>query len=292
MDDARSRRDSTPTAFWRGFAAMLPLWAGAIPVGAAFGVAARQVGLSGGEVQAMSLLVFSAAAQIGAVSLLEEGAPGYVLVGASIALNVQLLLLGVAVGRRLRPDWSRKPLLAFLLTDGAYAVAAGRGRLSGPGLLGAGASMYLGWNLGTALGVAGGDVLPDPSRFDVELVAPLAFLAVLTPLLKSRAAWLTALVAGGTALLLGRVVPAGVAVLGAGVAGSAVGAWWADRAGPLARRVDATGLPARSSAAQFPPADRPACHSEPAGEESARLAPQRAPFVSGSFRHRAISEND
>src|SRR5687768_9550951 len=125
MDDDLDSAGSGGGLFRQGFVAMLPLWAGAIPVGAAFGLAARQAGLSGGEVQAMSLLVFSAAAQIGAVSLLEEEAPGFVLIGATIALNVQLLLLGVAVGRRVRPGWSRRPALAFFLTDGAYAVAAG-----------------------------------------------------------------------------------------------------------------------------------------------------------------------
>jgi predicted branched-subunit amino acid permease len=226
MNDERCRPASTRGAFGRGFVAMLPLWVGAIPVGVAFGVAAGQAGLSGGEGQAMSLLVFSAAAQVSAVALLDDGAPAVALVGAAVALNVQLLLLGLAVGRRLRPGWSRRLAAAFLLTDASYAVAAGGGRLSVPGLLGAGASMYLGWNLGTALGVAGGGVLPDPGRYGVELLVPLSFLAVLVPLLRTRAAVPTALAAGGTVLLLGRMAPGGVAMLGAGVAGSVVGAWW------------------------------------------------------------------
>jgi predicted branched-subunit amino acid permease len=179
MDEDRSQAPENRSAFGRGFVAMLPLWAGAIPVGAAFGVAAREAGLGGGEIQAMSLLVFSAAAQVAAVVLLREGAPNLALIGAAVALNLQLLLLGLTVGRRLRPSRSRQPLLAFLLTDGAFAIAAGGGRLSAPGLLGAGASMYLGWNLGTALGIAGGDALPDLDHVGVNLIVPLAFLAVL-----------------------------------------------------------------------------------------------------------------
>jgi predicted branched-subunit amino acid permease len=238
--------------FGQGFVTMLPLWAGAIPVGAAFAIAAREAGLGGGETQAMSLLVFSAAAQIAAVALLRDGAPSLALVGAALALNVQLLLLGLAVGRRLRPSRARRPVLAFLLTDGAFAIAAGGGRLSVPGLLGAGASMYLGWNLGTALGVAGGGALPDLHRSGGDLVVPLAFLAVLAPLLRTRSAVATAVVAGVAALLLGQVVPGGIALLGASLTGSAAGAWWADARdkGP-----QPTAAPATAAGSPFPPSE-------------------------------------
>ena len=76
--------------FARGFVALLPLWAGAIPSGIAYGVAARSAGLGLGETQLMSLVVFSAAAQVGAVSLLGAGAPVAVLIGTALALNAQL----------------------------------------------------------------------------------------------------------------------------------------------------------------------------------------------------------
>src|SRR5205814_650363 len=129
--------------FARGFVALLPLWAGAIPSGIAYGVAARSAALGLGETQLMSLVVFSAAAQVGAVSLLGAGAPVAVLIGTALALNAQLPLLV----RRVR----------------------------------------------------------------------------------TRTAALTALVAGATALLLVRLAPGGVTVLGAGLAGSAAGAWRAGR---------------------------------------------------------------
>ena len=56
--------------FVRGFVAMLPLWAGAIPSGIAYGVAAQAVGLGIGETQLMSVLIFSSSAQISVVALL------------------------------------------------------------------------------------------------------------------------------------------------------------------------------------------------------------------------------
>ena len=217
--------------FARGFVGLLPLWAGAIPISIAYGVAARGAGLSFGETQLMSLTVFSAAAQVSALSLLDAGAPALVLIGTALALNAQLLLIGLDVGRQVRPSLFRRLVAAWFLTDGAYGVALGVGRLRLPVLLGAGVSMYAAWNLGTAIGAAAGDVLPDPRRLGVDVVVPLTFLAVLVPLVRTRSAALAALVAGAATLLLMQLAPT-VAVLGAGLAGSAVGAWWAHRDRP------------------------------------------------------------
>src|SRR3954451_16591875 len=221
---APARADAL-AAFGRGYLALLPLWSGAIPAGLAYGVAARAAGLSGVETQLMSLVVFSAAGQIGAVSLLAGGSSPLLLIGTVMALNAQLLLLGVAIGRQLRLSWLQRLLAAWLLTDGAYGVSLGVGPLRLATLLGAGASMYSGWNIGTALGAGLGATLANPRAFGIDLVAPLAFLAVLVPLVRSRPALLVTVVAGLTALLLIRVAPGGVAVLGAGLVGCAVGAW-------------------------------------------------------------------
>jgi predicted branched-subunit amino acid permease len=197
-----------------------------VPAGIAFGVAARAAGLGAGAAQLMSLLVFSAAGQMGAVSLLgAETSPG-VLIATVVVLNAQLLLLSVTVGRQLRLSGLQRPLVAWLLTDGAYGVAAGDGPLSVPSLLGAGASMYAAWNLGTATGSLLGDTLGDPQRFGIDLVVPLTFLSVLVPLLRTGATRIVALTSGLVALLLTRSAPLGVAVLGAATAGAAVGTWW------------------------------------------------------------------
>lgn len=224
--------------FVRGFLGLLPLWAGAIPAGIAYGVAARSAGLGPAESQLMSVVVFSAAGQIGAVALLAAGAPAPLLIGTVLALNAQLLLLGLAVARELGLSWRQRLLAACLLTDGAYGVAAALRPLRLPTLLGAGARMFLAWNLGTALGALLGAAIPDPRALGLDLVAPLCFLAVLVPLLRDRPTLVAALVAGAAALLLTCVVPGGVAVLGAGLAGCLAGAWGAR---PVATRAGLEG---------------------------------------------------
>jgi predicted branched-subunit amino acid permease len=215
-------KESDRALFRQGFARMLPLWTGAIPAGIAFGVAAHDAGLSPVESQLMSLVVFSASAQLNAVA--QEHPSALLLIGTAIALNAQLLLIGLTAGRQLRMRPLERLATAWFLTDGAYAVATGHRRLRWPVLLGAGVSMYLGWNLGTAIGSAAGQAIPDPRRFGIDLVAPLTFLAVLVPALRGRTAWLVAAAAGATALLLLRIAPSGVAILAAGMVGGALGA--------------------------------------------------------------------
>lgn len=215
--------------FRRGFVRMIPLWIAAIPSGIAFGVAARGAGLGAIEAQLMSLLVFSAAGQVGALALAGDGLPRPFLIGTVMILNAQLLLLGLAAGRQLRPRWPARLGAAFFLTDAAFAVAAAGGHLRLPALVGAGVSMYLAWNGGTALGLLAGQQLLAVRDRGIDFVLPLIFLALAIPTVRSRAAVGVALIAGGGTILLTRFVPSGLAILLAGIAACLCGAWWTRR---------------------------------------------------------------
>jgi predicted branched-subunit amino acid permease len=210
-------------AFAQGFAAMLPFWIGAIPVGVAYSIAARHAGLNAWEAQLMSLLAFTAAGQIAAVSAFEDGASLLLIVLTTIALNVQLLMLGLAAGRRFRPGRTGKLLSAWLLTDGAFAVAFSLSPPTLAGLCGAGASMYLAWNLGTGIGLLSGDLLLGIGKATAGLIAPLMFVAVLAPVVRQRASVIAVIVAGISALVVSFVAPAGVCVLAGGCAGGIAG---------------------------------------------------------------------
>jgi predicted branched-subunit amino acid permease len=209
--------------FMQGFIAMIPLWFAALPSGSAYGLAAHSAGFSPATTQVLSLLVFSAAGQIGALALFTSGAAPLVSIGTVVILNAQLLLLGLTIGRQLHPTWATRLLLAPFLTDGAFAVAAARGPLRLPALLGAGLSMYVAWNVGTAVGIAAGQLLPDPARFGSDFALPLVFLALLIPLIRTWATLYVALAAGAMTLLLEHFISTGLAILGAALVASTVG---------------------------------------------------------------------
>jgi 4-azaleucine resistance transporter AzlC len=203
---------------------MAPLWLGVVPFGLAYAVLARGAGLSLVETQALSLLVFAGSSQVSAVGLFARGAGGAGIVFTTLLLNVRHLLYGLSLGRDVPLTRRQRLAAAFFLTDEAYGVSVARGARTFPFVLGAELSLYLTWNLATLAGALLGGVIPDPEKLGVDFVFPLAFLALLVPLLRRRLDVLVAVVAGGLAWLLSRSLPGGLPILVAGVVGSLLGA--------------------------------------------------------------------
>jgi len=210
--------------FRSGFRAMAPLWLGVIPFGLAYAVLARGAGLSLVETQALSLLVFAGSSQVSAVGLFARGASGAGIVFTTLLLNVRHLLYGLSLGRDVPLTRRQRLVAAFFLTDEAYGVSVARGARTFPFVLGAELSLYVTWNLATLAGALLGGVIPDPEKLGVDFVFPLAFLALLIPLLRRRVDVLVALLAGALAWLLARSLPGGLPILIAGVVGSLLGA--------------------------------------------------------------------
>jgi 4-azaleucine resistance transporter AzlC len=210
--------------FRHGFRAMMPLWLGVVPFGLAYAVIARSGGLSLVQTQALSLFVFAGAAQVSAVGLFARGAGGLEIVLTTFLLNVRHVLYGVSLGRRIEMTRRERLIAAFFLTDEAYGVAIAREARSYAFLLGAELSLFVTWNMATFAGALLGGVIPDPERLGVDFVFPVAFLALLVPLLRRRADVIVAVSAGLLAWLLAKELPGGLPVLGAGVAGALLGA--------------------------------------------------------------------
>jgi len=204
---------------------MMPLWLGVAPFAVAYAVLARDAGLSVVETQALSLLVFAGSAQVSAVGLFGRGAGGLEVVLTTFLLNVRHVLYGMSLGRVVPMSRRERLLGAYLLTDEAYGVAVARGARSFPFLLGAELSLFFVWNVLTLVGAVVGGVIPDPERLGVDFVFPVAFLALLVPLLSRRVELAVAVAAGVSAWLLAAAAAGGVPVLGAGVGGALLGAW-------------------------------------------------------------------
>jgi 4-azaleucine resistance transporter AzlC len=204
---------------------MAPLWLGVVPFGVTYAVLARDVGLTVVETQALSLLVFAGSAQFSAVGLIGAGATGASIVLTTFLLNVRHLLYGLSLGRQIPLTHRQRPLAAFLLTDEAYGVTVASGARTISFLLGTELSLFVTWNLATLAGSLLGAALGDPAELGIDLVFPLAFVALLVPLLRSRPEVVVAACSGALAWLLAERVQSGVAILATGIAGSLLGAW-------------------------------------------------------------------
>lgn len=208
-----------------------------IPFGFAYAVTARSAGLSLIETQALSALVFAGSAQLSAVGLFAAGAAGLEIVLTTLLLNVRHVLYGLSLGRELSLTRRQRPVAAFFLTDEAFGVVATARERSFPFLLGVELSLFIAWNVATLAGYLVGAAIPDPERLGVDLIFPLAFLALLVPLVRTRIELVVALVSGALAFGLARVAPGGLPILLTGVGGSLLGAFLT-RGQPADRRID------------------------------------------------------
>lgn len=200
---------SRATEFWGGVRAQLPILLGTSPFGMIYGVAATQAGLPVGVALGMSAFVFAGSAQFLAVGLFGSGTPGLIIVLTTLVVNLRHMLYSASLApyvRHLNRAW--KYLLAFLLTDEAYAVAIthyersasipARGTARHWYTLGAGITLWISWQLSTAAGVLLGAQVP--SAWGLDFTLALTFIALLVPTLRDRPAGLAALVAGIVAL--------------------------------------------------------------------------------------------
>ncbi len=94
------------------------------------------------------------------------------------------------------------------------------------------------WNAATLAGALLGAAIPDPERLGVDLVFPLAFLALLVPLLRTRVELAVAVASGVVAYVLTQVLPGGLPIIVAGVTGSLLGAWLTRGRPTPERRLD------------------------------------------------------
>ena len=205
----------------------LPLLLGVAPFGTAYGAYAMETGLSGGLTQAMSSMVFGGASQFVAVQLIASGVPGGMIVLAVLLVNLRHMLYSASVAPHvghLHARW--RWLLAYLLTDEAYAVGMQRyGRDDESTskhwfFFGAGVALWATWQVTTAIGIFLGAAVPDSWSLDFAL--PLTFIALLTPVLTSRPAFAAAAVAGVIAVV-GFDWPYGTELVTAIVGGLAAG---------------------------------------------------------------------
>lgn len=215
--------------FLAGLKAELPITLGVIPFGMIFGILALSAGLPVSAAQSMSAIIFAGSSQFVAAQLFALSAHGLVIVATVGVINLRHLLYSASVAPYLNglPAWW-KYLLAYLLTDEAYAVAITRMK-DGPlsphqhwFFLGAGLTLWLSWQLSTAAGIFLGAAVP--SGWSLDFTLALTFIALVVPTLKDWPSLGAALLAGVLAMIL-FYLPYKLGLFLAPVGGILVGLW-------------------------------------------------------------------
>lgn len=199
------RADQPGRLFWAGVLAEAPILVGAMPLGVAFGVGAMASGIGVVATQGLSSIVFGGSSQFVAVQMLAGGAPWLLVAFTIFVVNLRHALYSASLAPHLAGlGFGWKALLAYLLTDEAYAVAivhyerAHAGAASHWFLLGAGLTLWAGWQIGTLIGAVAGTAVP--ASWQLDFMLPLVFIGLLVPLVRDRAMAVAAVVAGAIAV--------------------------------------------------------------------------------------------
>jgi 4-azaleucine resistance transporter AzlC len=214
--------------FISGVKAEIPLLVGVFPFGLIYGVLAISSGLSDLQAQSMSFIVFAGSSQFIATQLFSTQTPGIIIIFTIMIVNLRHLLYSASISsyiQYLPEHW--KWLLAYLLTDEAYAVTIMRFRQHETVLqhwffLGAGFALWSTWQVSTAIGILLGTVIP--ASWSLDFTLALTFIALLVPTLVNKPDYASAIVAGGFALLLFDL-PYKLGLFVAALIGIAVGVW-------------------------------------------------------------------
>jgi len=219
-------RHETPEEVWRGVLATLPVAPGIVAFGLLYGMMARQIGFAPWEALAMSAIVHAGSSQFIALEMWGAAGAGTIIL-TTLVVNLRHLLMGASIAPHLRglsPLW--KAGLALWMSDESYALAIAayeRGEGSRGSFLGANFGVGLTWWVSGWTGAVLGAAMPDPARFGLDLVFPLAFLGLLSGFLKDRLHLAVAVIAGLVSLLAGALLPGKWYVVAAGLLGSVAG---------------------------------------------------------------------
>lgn len=192
--------NSPSSEFLLGMRDELPILLGVIPFGMIYGILALDAGLSPLDAQAMSSVVFAGSAQFMTAKLVGAATPALVVILTGFVINLRHALYSASIApftRHLPLKW--KAILAYLLTDEAYAVSITHYLREGDAthkhwhLLGSGVTLWSAWQISTGVGIFLGAQIP--STWELDFFLPLTFIALVVPGLKDRSGFITAVVA-------------------------------------------------------------------------------------------------
>jgi predicted branched-subunit amino acid permease len=187
--------------FWKGIRDSLPFIFVAGPFGLLFGVLATEAGLNLVETMTFTMTVFAGAAQFAALQLMQENAPTLIVLASALAVNLRVAMYSAALTPHLgaAPLWQRA-LVAYFTVDQSYALSVVQYETDRSMSLPERLAYFAGtvalvapfWYTATFVGAVMGARIPESWALDFAL--PIAFLAMIAPMLRTAAHVVSALV--------------------------------------------------------------------------------------------------
>lgn len=204
----RNTSETMITGTWRAAATRtVPVMFGYLPLGAAFGILAIELGIPWWGALAMSLAIYAGAGQFLAVALLAGGAGLLEVAVATLMLNSRHLFYGLSLLKRFQGAGRYKPYLIFALTDETYSLLTSQPAVEQRDhalAVRISALNQLWWTLGTLAGALIGTTLDFDSRGIEFALTALFIVLTLEQARRLRQAlpFVIAMIAGVGAILL------------------------------------------------------------------------------------------
>lgn len=221
---------TTKSAYWQGFRIGAPFTLVVAPFAMIFGVLATEAGLNVFETLVFSVAVIAGAAQLTALQLMTEQSPTVIVLASALAVNLRMAMYSASLTPYLGPApmWQRV-FIAYFLVDQSYACSLAKYEDSPQMTLPERVAFFFGtvtpvcpmWYVFTLVGALIGNQIPP--EWALDFAVPIAFLALIIPMMRTGAHVIAALVAIAVAIVLNGL-PYNLSLIVAGIAGMMAGA--------------------------------------------------------------------
>jgi predicted branched-subunit amino acid permease len=184
--------------------------------GISFGALAVTSGFSFAQAQVLSLGLFSGASQFAVVGIMGAGGGALAAIATSSLLGIRNGLYALSLARVLKLSGIKKVFASQITIDESTAMSVANvddEELSRWAFWATGISVFVFWNIATAIGAIGASLITDPKSFGLDAAVGAAFLALLWPRLIDKQIRYIALSAALLAIILIPVVRPGLPVL-------------------------------------------------------------------------------
>lgn len=216
--------------FWKGVWDAAPFILVIGPFSVLFGVLATEAGLDLLAVMSFSILVIAGPAQLTALQLLVDHTPTVIVLATALAVNLRLAMYSASLAPYLggAPLWQRA-FAAYFIVDPSYVLSVWRFDQNPRWTTSQRLTYFFAtavlvapmWYLYTLIGALLGTAIPE--SYALDFAVPITYLALIAPMLGTRAHLAAALVSIVVALALA-FLPYNLGLLVAGVLAMATGA--------------------------------------------------------------------
>ncbi len=223
-------RQTTNSPFWMGCRDAAPFLLVVGPFAVLFGVVATEAGLNVLETLTFSFLVIAGAAQLTGLQLMVDQAPVLVVLGSALAVNLRMAMYSASLTPYLGGAslWTRA-IAAYFIVDQSYGLSVLKFEQNPDWSLRQRLAYFWGtvapvcpfWYVFTVVGALIGTSIPE--SFAIDFALPICFLAIIMPMLRTRAHLAAALVSIVVALAFAWL-PYNLGLMVAGIAGMMTGA--------------------------------------------------------------------